>query len=203
MVNNSLTSRYGLQLWGCYRIVHPPSLRNKLGMAISNAERQKRYRQRLKVLAVSGSNAVRKLNEVYNTAAAEQRDSALKEVRRKIARSKDEKFILAMEDMIARLPPPSYEWTIDDWCRIAQLLGQKDEAANVSEAEKEALRQLPKRQLPKKPRRPWAPFRYASVAKKNTLRKVSGKPQHHPWAPFSEEGRGRSETSEASSRELL
>ena len=177
-------------------------------MVQSNAERQKRYRQRLKALAASGSSAVRKLNEVYNTAAAEQRDSALKEVRRKIARSKDEKFVLAMEDMIARLPAPSYEWTLDDWCVIAQLIGQKDEAALVSEAEKEALRhlpnhQLPKRQLPKKPRRPWAPFRYVSVAQKNTPRKVSGKPQHHPWPHFSEEGRGRSETPEASSDELL
>lgn len=172
-------------------------------MTQSNAERQKRYRQRLKARAASGSNAVRKLNEVYNTAAAEQRDNALKEVRKRIARSKDENFVLAMEDMIARLPPPSYEWTLDDWCRIAQLLGQKDEEALVSEAEKEALRQLPKRQLPKKPRRPWAPFRYVSEAQKNTLRKVSGKPQRHPWTPFSEKGRGKSETSEASSRELL
>lgn len=177
-------------------------------MAISSAERQKRYRQRLKVLAASGSNAVRKLNEVYNTAAAEQRDNALKEVREKIARSNDENLILAMEDMIARLPPPSYEWTLDDWCHIAQLLGQKDEAALVSEAEKGALSQLPKRQppkrqLPKKPRRPWAPFRYVSEAKKNTLRRISRKPRRHPWAPFSEEDRGRSETPEASSRELL
>lgn len=123
-------------------------------MAKSGAERWKRYRRRHKLLAAGGSNAVRKLNEIYNTAAAEQRDSALKEVRRKIARSEDEEYALAMEDMIARLPPPSYEWTLDDWCRIAELLGQTDEAAQVSEAEQEALRQPSQ-----EPRRPWAPFR--------------------------------------------
>jgi len=177
-------------------------------MVQSNAERQKRYRQRLRALAADGSNAVRRLNELYNSAAAEQRDKALKEVREKIARSNDENFILAMEDMIARLPPVSYEWTLDDWSTIARLLGHKDEAALISEAEREALGQLAKRQppqrlRPKKPRPAWAPFRHVSVAQKNILRKISGKPLLQPWAPSGEEDRGKPETSEASPHEPL
>lgn len=59
-----------------------------------------------------------------------------------------------MEDMIDRLPAPSYEWTLDDWCNIAQLLGQKDEEAYVSDEQEAALREIPE-----EPRRPWAPFR--------------------------------------------
>lgn len=81
-------------------------------MATSGAERQRRYRQRQKVLAASGSIAVCRLNDVYSAAAAEQRKSALQAIRRKIAQSRDEKFVLVMEDMVTRMPPPSYEWTL-------------------------------------------------------------------------------------------
>lgn len=123
-------------------------------MATSSAERQKRYRQRLKALAANGSNAVHKLNEIYNSAAAEQRDNALREIRKKVARARDETLVLAVEEMITRLPPPSYEWTLEDWCRIAELLGQKDEQDYIAETQKLTLRKTRN-----EPRRPWAPFR--------------------------------------------
>ena len=138
-------------------------------MAQSNAERQRRYRKRLKSLAENGGNAVRKLNTAYNAAAAEQRDMALAQIGQKIARSKDEIFIRTMQDMIDRLPPPSYDWTLEDWCGIAALLGRADEAETVAEAEKLALRRLRALAPPKTPRRPWSPFRHVVVAKpKNT-----------------------------------
>jgi len=134
-------------------------------MVQSNAERQRRYRKRLKSLAENGGNAVRKLNETYNAAAAKQRDKALAQIRQKLARSKDETFVRDMQDMIDSMPPPSYDWTLEDWCTIAALLGKADEATTVAEAEKQARRRLQALKLPKTPRRPWSPFRHVVVAK--------------------------------------
>jgi len=144
-------------------------------MAQSNAERQRRYRKRLKSLAENGGNAVRKLNEAYNAAAAHQRDMALAQIRQKIARSKDEFFIRAMQDMIDSLPPPSYDWTLEDWCAIAALLAKADEATTVAEAEKQALRRLQALKPPKTPRRPWSPFRHVVVAKPKNVPDPSGR----------------------------
>lgn len=148
-------------------------------MAQSNAERQRRYRKRLKSLAENGGNAVRKLNAAYNAAAAQQRDMALAQIRQKIARSKDEIFIRVMQDMIDRLPPPSYDWTLEDWCGIAALLGRADEAETVAEAEKLALRRLRALTPPKTPRRPWSPFRHVVVAKP----KHTPDPAGHLYSP--------------------
>lgn len=126
-------------------------------MALSNAERQKRYRQRLRALAASGGYAVQRLNEAYSAAAVEQRERSLQAIKREMDQSTDQEFVLVIEDMISRLLPPSYEWTLDDWCNIAQQIGQKDEAASILEARKEALQQMPK-----KSRDPWAPFNKVS-----------------------------------------
>lgn len=156
-------------------------------MAQSNAERQRRYRQRLKALAADGSNAVRKLNDAYNAAAAEQRDEALAEIRHKIAESKDQNFVRAMQDMIDRLPPPSYRWTVDDWRRIARLLGKADEASTVAEAEQEALRRFRKLKPPMKLKRPWSPFRHVVVAPQKDTHKFSDR----LYCPGREESRDK------------
>lgn len=172
-------------------------------MAQSNAERQRRYRQRLKALAENGGNAITKLNETYNTAAAEQRDAALAEIRRKIARSKDQNFIAAMQDMVDRLPPPTYDWTLEDWCRIAALLGKADEAETVAEAEKEALRRLRKRYPPQKPHRPWAPFRHVAVPPKKDSQTFSGRLPRPSRATANGEDHEQSEPSRKPAAEPL
>jgi len=122
-------------------------------MALSNAERQARYRQRLKALAASGDAAVEKLNEAYSAAAAARREKALREIREKMSRSADRSFVLAMKQMMSSLPPPTYAWTLDDWCAVARQIGQKDEEALIGEARNDAHRRLSEQ-----PRVPWAPF---------------------------------------------
>jgi len=123
-------------------------------MALSNAERQARYRRRLKALAASGDSAVRKLNEAYGAGAAAHRERALRAIKEKMAQSTDRNFVLAMKRMISSLPPPSYAWTVDDWCDVARQIGQKDEEASIFEAREEALRRMSEN-----PRGPWAPFK--------------------------------------------
>ena len=122
-------------------------------MALSNAERQARYRRRLKALATSGDSAIQKLNEAYSTAAVAERDDALRAIRMEMARSTDRNFVHAMDRMMAGLPPASYGWTLEDWCNVAGQIGQKDEESSISEARAAALRQMSEA-----PRRPWAPF---------------------------------------------
>jgi len=122
-------------------------------MALSNAERQARYRQRLKSRADGGDFAVQKLNEAYGAAAAAQRERILQGIRTEMERSTDRNFVLAMERMMSGLPPPSYVWTLDDWCEVARQIGQKDEDALIVEARENALRQMSE-----KPQGPWAPF---------------------------------------------
>ena len=122
-------------------------------MALSNAERQARYRRRLKALATSGDTAVQKLNEAYSAAAVAQREAALRPIRIEMGQSTDRAFVRAMERMMAGLPPASYAWTLDDWCDVARQIGQKDEETSVLEAREAALRQMSEA-----PRRPWAPF---------------------------------------------
>jgi hypothetical protein len=170
-------------------------------MAQSNAERQRRYRKRLKSLAENGDKAVRKLNETYNAAAAEQRDEAMARIRARIAQSKDADFIRVMQDMIDRLPPPSYEWTLEDWCRIAEMLGKADEEETVREAEKAALRRLQKITPPETPRRPWSPFRHV-VVPQNKTQILSGKLYRPTWQTMCEEDQPEPEPSQAPSPEL-
>jgi hypothetical protein len=107
-----------------------------------NEKRQMRYSQLLKTPVTGGGDAVRRLNQAYSTAAAEQRERSLRAIRDMMNQSKDRKFILAMEDMIAHLPPASYEWKTDDWCNIARQIAQLDEEAFLLEARKEALRRI-------------------------------------------------------------
>ena len=107
-----------------------------------NEKRQMRYRQLVKSRTFGGGDAVRRLNQAYSTAAAEQRESSVRAIRKRMNQSTDRKFVLAMEDMISRLPPASYEWKVDDWCNIARQVGQLDEEAFLLEARKEALRQI-------------------------------------------------------------
>lgn len=153
-------------------------------------------------MAENGGNAVRKLNETYNAAAAQQRDEALARVRARIARSKDENFISAMQDMIDRLPPPSYDWTLEDWRRIAALLGKADEAETVREAEKEALRRLRALKPPMKQKRPWAPFRHVALPPKKTPQKFLGRPPRPSWAKVNGEDREQPEPPRTPTREL-
>ena len=122
-------------------------------MALSNAERQARYRRRLKTLAASGDTAIQKLNEAYTAAAVTQRESALRAISMEMGQSADRNFVRAMERMMSGLPPAAYAWTLDDWCDIARQIGQKDEEASIFEAREEALRRTAER-----PSRPWAPF---------------------------------------------
>ncbi len=110
------------------------------GVPLINEKRQMRYRQLLKPRTTGGGDAVRRLNEAYSTATAEQRERSLQAFKEIMNLSTDRKFVLAMEDMISRLPPASYEWKIDDWCNIARQIGQLDEEAFLREARKEALR---------------------------------------------------------------
>jgi len=131
-------------------------------MALSNAERQARYRQRLKRRAAEGGVAIKKLNEAYAAAAAEERARILREIRTEIESSTDREFVRAMERMIAGLPPPSYAWTLDDWCDVARQVGQKDEQAALQEEREEALH--PRRE---RPRRPWAPFARVAADARN------------------------------------
>ncbi len=122
-------------------------------MALSNAERQARYRRRLKALAASGDSAIQKLNEAYSTAAVAQRDAALRAIRMEMAQSTDRRFARALDRMMSSLPPASYGWTLEDWCEVACQIGRKDEEASILEARAAALRQMSEA-----PRRPWAPF---------------------------------------------
>ncbi|MEN8195739.1 MAG: hypothetical protein ABFS30_04390, partial [Pseudomonadota bacterium] len=101
-----------------------------------NEKRQMRYRQLLKPRTNGDGDSVRRINEAYSTAAAEQRERSLQAIKNTMNQSTDRKFVLAMEDMIARLPPASYEWKTDDWCNIARQIAQLDEEAFILEARK-------------------------------------------------------------------
>lgn len=109
-------------------------------MALSNAERQKRYRQRLKARATAGGDAVRRLNDAYSAAAAAQRDESFRAIMYQLAQSGDRSALQALKDIVGRLPPPSYDWTIEDWCGIASQLGASDEESLLREARDEAIR---------------------------------------------------------------
>jgi hypothetical protein len=171
-------------------------------MAQSNAERQRRYRQRLKAQAAEGSNAVRKLNEAYNAAAAEQRGEALARIRSRIAASKDENLIRALQDMIDALPPPTYDWTLEDWLGIAALLGKADEAATMAEAERQARRQFQARKPPKTPQRPWSPFRHVVVVPPKNNPKPPGRLYSPSRERLHDEARTASAAPATNTREL-
>jgi len=109
-------------------------------MALSNAERQKRYRRRLKARATAAGDAVRRLNDAYSAAAAAQRDQSFRAIMHQLAQSGNRAALQALKDIVGRLPPPSYDWTIEDWCGIASQLGASDEESLLREARDKAIR---------------------------------------------------------------
>jgi hypothetical protein len=108
-------------------------------MALTNAERQRRYRRRLKARAATGGDAILRLNQAYSAAAAAQRAESFRKIADGLSQAGGQAALQALKEIVRRLPPPTYEWTIEDWCGIASQLGASDEESLLREVRDEAI----------------------------------------------------------------
>jgi len=92
-------------------------------MPLSNAERQKRYRQRLKAAARTGDDLLARLNRAYEEGCRSAINEALERIRAREDGSEVRAEWASWEDALAALPP--HEQAAGDWIEQARQSGAK------------------------------------------------------------------------------
>lgn len=95
-------------------------------MALSNAERQRRYRQRLKALALAGRGFAGDLDKAYAEGRTVERERLLPLLRQK-ARALSPEVATSWAEMEEALESPARSLAIDYWKQYGRELGQHHE----------------------------------------------------------------------------